>query len=81
MGKRKTYGAEKIIMKLLEADVLIAQGKTVREVCRTLEVSEQTYYRWRNEYGELAVEVEDPLHSSKKLPLSMLLTFSSKSSR
>jgi transposase-like protein len=80
MGKRKTYSAEKIIMKLREADVLIAQGKTVREVCRTLEVSEQTYYRWRNEYGELAVEVEDPLHSvalEQKLPLSMLLTFSS----
>jgi transposase-like protein len=53
MGKRKTYNAEQIIMKLREADVLIAQGKTVRELCRTLEVSEQTYYRWRNEYGGL----------------------------
>ena len=51
MGKRKTYSAEQIIMKLREADVLIGQGKTVRELCRTLEVSEQTYYRWRNEYG------------------------------
>ena len=53
MGKRKTYSAEQIIMKLREADVLIGQGKTVRELCRTLEVSEQTYYRWRNEYGGL----------------------------
>jgi len=53
MGKRKTYSAEQIIMKLRDADVLIGQGKTVRELCRTLEVSEQTYYRWRNEYGGL----------------------------
>lgn len=53
MGKRKTYSAEQIIMKLREADVLIGQGKTVRELCRTLEVSEQTYYCWRNEYGGL----------------------------
>ena len=53
MGKRKTYSAEQIIMKLREADVLIGQGKTVRELCQTLEVSEQTYYRWRNEYGGL----------------------------
>lgn len=53
MGKRKTYSAEQIIMKLREADVLIGQGKTVRELCRTLEVSEQTYSRWRNEYGGL----------------------------
>jgi putative transposase len=53
MGKRKTYSAEQIIVKLREADVLIGQGKTVRELCRTLEVSEQTYYRWRNEYGGL----------------------------
>ena len=64
MGRRKTYCAEQIVMKLREADVLIAQGKTVREVCRTLEVSEQTYYRWRDEYGGLAIEVENPLHPS-----------------
>jgi putative transposase len=53
MGKRNTYSTEQIIMKLREADVLIAQGKSVREVSRTLEISEQTYYRWRNEYGGL----------------------------
>ena len=53
MGKRNTYSTEQVIMKLREADVLIAQGKSVREVSRTLEISEQTYYRWRNEYGGL----------------------------
>ena len=53
MGKRNTYSTEQVIMKLREADVLIAQGKSVREGSRTLEISEQTYYRWRNEYGGL----------------------------
>jgi putative transposase len=79
MGKRKTYSAEQITMKLREADVLIGQGKTVWELCQTLEVSEQTSYRWRNEYyGGLAIEVENPLHPiapERKLPPHVLLTF------
>ena len=40
-------------MKLREAEVLLSQGQTVKQVCRALEVSEQTYYRWRREYGGL----------------------------
>jgi len=52
---RKKRSAEEIIGKLREAEVLLAQGKTVPEVCRILEISEQTYYRWRNEYGGLKV--------------------------
>jgi len=52
---RKKRSAEEIIGKLREAEVLLAQGKTVPEVCRMLEISEQTYYRWRNEYGGLKV--------------------------
>jgi putative transposase len=51
-------------MELQGVDVLIGQSKAVREHCRNLEVSEQTYYRWRNEYGGLAIEVENPLHPS-----------------
>ena len=42
---------EQIISKLREAEVLLSQGKTVGEVCRTLNISDQTYYRWRKEYG------------------------------
>jgi putative transposase len=53
MAKRKIYSAEQIIMKLREAEVLLGQGKKVKEVCRVLEISEQTYYRWRKEYGGL----------------------------
>ena len=50
---RKRYSPEEIISKLREAEVLLSQGKTVSEVVRQLGVSEQTYYRWENEYGGL----------------------------
>ena len=40
-------------MKLREAEVLLGQEQSVKEVCRVLEISEQTYYRWRKEYGGL----------------------------
>jgi len=51
MAKGKRFTSEQIILKLREAEVLPGQEKTVREVCRSLEISEQTYYRWRKEYG------------------------------
>ena len=53
MAKRKIFTPEQIIMKLREAEVLLSQGKSTKEVFRALEISEQTYYRWRKEYGEL----------------------------
>jgi transposase-like protein len=48
---RKRYSAEEIIVKLREAEVLLSQGKTVQQTARALEISEQTYYRWRKDYG------------------------------
>lgn len=53
---RKRFTVEQIINHLREADVLLAQGQTVGEVCRRISVSEQSYYRWRKEYGGLKVE-------------------------
>ena len=50
---RKKSTTEKIIGMLREADVALAQGMKVGEICRKLEVSEQSYYRWRREYGGL----------------------------
>ena len=52
---RKRFTVEQIINPLREADVLLAQGRTVGEVCRRIGVSEQSYYRWRKEYGGLKV--------------------------
>ena len=48
---RKNFTFEQIISKLREAEVLLAQGQTAGEVCRSFNISEQTYYRWRKEYG------------------------------
>ena len=56
MAARKRYSAEEIIGKLREAEVGLAAGKKVGEVCRQLGVSEVTYYRWRQEYGGLKVD-------------------------
>ncbi len=53
---KKTFKAEDIINKLREAEVLTSQGKTVSEVCRALGISDQTYYRWRKEYGGMGTE-------------------------
>ena len=52
---RKRYTAEQIIGHLRQAEILISQGKTVIEASRHLGVSEQTYYRWRKEYGGMEV--------------------------
>ena len=48
---RKLFKKEEIIQKLREAEVLLSQGKNVAEACRQIGVTDQTYYRWRKEYG------------------------------
>jgi transposase-like protein len=50
---RKQFTSEQIITKLREAEILLSQGMRVNEAARQLEISEQTYYRWRKEYGGL----------------------------
>jgi transposase-like protein len=47
---------ENIIIHLREAEVELAKGQTTAEVCRKLGIAEQTYYRWRKEYGSLRVD-------------------------
>ena len=48
---RKKYTTEQIIVKLREIEGLCGQGKTIGEAVRQADISEQTYYRWRKEYG------------------------------
>ena len=55
MAKRKRYTAAEIINKLREAEFGLSKGQTLSIVCRALEISEQTYYRWRKEYGGLKI--------------------------
>lgn len=49
--KRKRHHPEQIVKKLRDADAMLAAGKTIGQVCQALEVSEQTFHRWRNQYG------------------------------
>lgn len=53
---KQTYTAEQIISKLREAEVLISQGKIILEVAKQLGISEQTYYRWRKDYGGMRTD-------------------------
>ena len=53
---QKQYRPEEIIGKLREAEVLLSQGINVEEVCRKIEVTKMTFYRWRREYGRLRVD-------------------------
>ena len=53
----KKYTPEQIVSKLRQADRELGKGQTVKEVCRTIEISEQTYYRWRQKYGGMSPEL------------------------
>ena len=52
----KKFKPEQIISRLREAEVMLSQGASVDEVCRKIEVTKQTYYRWRQEYGGLRTD-------------------------
>ncbi len=61
---RKYFTSEQIISKLREAEVLLSQGKTAAEASRAIGISEQSYYRWRKEYGGVSTE---QVHRLKEL--------------
>jgi transposase-like protein len=63
---RRRYTAEQIINKLREAEVLLSQGSTVGETSRKIGVAEQTYYRWRREYGGMRIEQAKRLKDLEK---------------
>lgn len=54
--KHRRHTPDQIVRKLREAEKLIAEGADVPTVCRHLEVSEQTYHRWRNQYGGMKAD-------------------------
>ena len=65
MGRTR-HTAEQIIGKLREAEVALAKGQTTGEVARKLGITEQTYYRWRKEYGGLHVDPAKRLNELEK---------------
>jgi putative transposase len=54
--KGKKHKPEQIIRKLREADTMLSADKTIGQVCQALEISEQTFNRWRNQYGGMKAE-------------------------
>ena len=63
---RKGYTPEQIIGKLREAEILLNQGATVGEASKKTGVTEQTYYRWRKEYGGMRIEQAKKLKELEK---------------
>ena len=63
---KKKHSGPQIVAKLRQADVLIGEGKTVPEVCREIEVSQQTYYRWRQKYGGMSPDMIKQLRLLQK---------------
>jgi transposase-like protein len=55
MGKKR-FTPEQIITMLREAEVLHSKGETIESICRHLGITEQTYYRWRKEYGGIRID-------------------------
>lgn len=64
--KQKRYTVDQIIPKLRAADIELGKGLKVPEVCKKLEITVQTYYRWRQKYGGMAPEMAKELKSIQK---------------
>jgi len=63
---RRSHSPEQIIHKLREAEILLNQGATVGEASKKIGVTEQTYYRWRKEYGGMRIEQAKRLKELEK---------------
>ncbi len=63
---KKRFTSEQIIGKLRDAEIALTKGQAVPLVCKQIGVTEQTYYRWRKEYGGLKVEQAKKLRELEK---------------
>ena len=64
--KQNRHSVDQIIAKLRRADVELGKGKKVPEICKLLEITDQTYYRWRQKYGGMQPEMAKELKSLQK---------------
>jgi putative transposase len=64
--RKRQYRPEEIVKKLREADVLLARGMTIPQAARELGITDQTYYRWRKQYGGLKLEQAKRLKELEK---------------
>jgi len=63
---KKRFGAEEVINKLREVEVMLSNGSTIGEASKKIGVTEQTYYRWRKQYGGMKVEQAKRLKELEK---------------
>ncbi len=63
---KKKFSGPQIVAKLRQADIFIGQGKKIPEVCKEIEVSENTYYRWRQKYGGMSPDMIKQLRAVQK---------------
>jgi len=64
--KKTRHTTDQIIEKLRQADVALGKGQKVPELCKALQITEQTYYRWRQKYGGMAPEMTKQLRALEK---------------
>ena len=64
--KKTRFTTEQIIMNLRKIEVMVGQGKSILEACREIGVCEQTYYRWRNKYGNMSTSDAKKLKDLEK---------------
>jgi transposase-like protein len=64
--KSNRHTVEQIIVKMRRADVELGKGKKVPEICKLLEITDQTYYRWRQKYGGMQPEMAKELKALQK---------------
>ena len=63
---QKRHSVDQIISKLRRADVELGKGKKVPEVCKLIEIKEQTYYRWRQKYGSMQSDMAKQFKALQK---------------
>ncbi len=63
---RKKHSGPQIVAKLRQADILIGQGKSIPEVCKEIDVTDATYYRWRQKYGGMSPDMVKQLRAVQK---------------
>lgn len=63
---KKKHSGPQIVAKLRQADVLVGQGKSIPEVCKEINISEHTYYRWRRKYGGMSPDMIKQLRALQK---------------
>src|SRR5664280_1046566 len=64
--KKRRHTPERLIRKLAEGEKLLAQGQTLGQVCRHLEITESTWHRWCNQYGGIKADAAKPLKELEK---------------